>query len=91
MWTSCSVELELYTAYCRHEQHLGDQTFLVYIITISMPSLYLYQRVSFIELLLLCPVLNEFHANFRGQSTSVEVHTVDISGSAGHEASAANI
>ena len=56
-----------------------------------MPSLYLYQRVSFIELLLLCPVLNEFHANFRGQSTSVEVHTVDISGSAGHEASAANI
>lgn len=90
MWTSCSVELELYTACCRHEQHLGDQTFLVYIVTINMPSLYLYQWVSFIELLL-CPVLNEFHAHFRGQSaSSPEGHTVNISGSAGHEASAAN-
>ena len=57
-----------------------------------MPSLYLYQCVSFIELLLLCPVLSEFHAHFRGQSaSSAEGHTVNISGCAGREASAANI
>lgn len=65
-WPGCSVELSLHTTYWRPDQHLEDQTFLVHIIVINMPRLYLCQWISFIEPLLCAKP----HAYFRGQQTS---------------------